>query len=599
VSSNGKLKRTQSELAKLFKEHGGTFTKGMSKKVNYLVTTEEVVKEATAITLKLAIEFKTPIVAESFLDASLEAGELVSVEDHLLYKYPQDTTTTVMPTKTTKPQTENGKIATTTTTATKSTESQAGPLEQSEGELLYSIRSLFSINTPPMYYDTVFVVEDKQIFCVAGILAVRSKHFAQLLKSARDEEHSAKKITIKIQNVPAAPFVAVVQYLMLAIMTIDSVNTAIKVIEYATSIDCEKAASAAKTYLEITTNTYVQQNDLYNAFTLYNILKPITTVDVSKLLELLHQVIKKNALTLFQDSSFVTKLSRSMMTDLLQDDALAIDEVELFDRLLEWGVVNLLAERKEPYEVLPSTLVHCLGENNHITITKCEKVTDKKNYVLSTDLRKYLADLLPYIRYEHIPANEIFKKLDSKKLFTSDELLQFFKAAMNAKNGEKYTILGVEHEKQRKKRTPKVSDHFDFYVSQQDLETRTRVQLPNFAFCGSIWYVVVMKTIHQGAPHLSFYLYNKIITDGGVLAEPIKTSIIFRLLNRMNPDKNKRQKFTKIWKDVKAWGYSNVLKITELFDPANGWLESNGTFRLQVEISLQDSNFHAGNAITN
>lgn len=253
---------------------------------------------------------------------------------------------------------------------------------------------------------------------------------------------------------------------------------------------------------------------------------------------------------------------------------------------MEWGVVNLLAEQKEPSKLAPSESVYCLAPNNQVTITKQENISDEK-YVSASDLRNFLSDLLPLIRYEHVPTTEIFKKLDSKKLFTSDELLQFFKAAMSVKQGEKYTIMGIEHAF-RKKRVPKLADVFDFYVSQTDLELKSRVVLPHFVFCGTIWFVVVMKTMHHGDSHLSFYLYNKIIAEGGVLSEPITTSITFRLLNRLDTSKNKRQKFTKTWKDIKAWGYSNVIKITELFDPANGWLEPNGTFRLQVGIALQD-----------
>jgi hypothetical protein len=263
-----------------------------------------------------------------------------------------------------------------------------------------------------------------------------------------------------------------------------------------------------------------------------------------------------------------------------------VDEVDLCDRLLEWGVVNLLEEQREPPTIEITDTVYCLGPNNQVSITKRENVQPNVKFVSAADLRNYLAELLPLIRYEHVPTQDIFKKLDSKKLFTSDELLEFFKAAMAVRQNEKYVIMNVEHQN-RKKRQPKIADNFDFYVSQIDLETKNRVTLPNFAFCGSVWFVVVMKTMHQGSPHLSFYLYNKIIADGGVLNEPITTSITFRVLNHSNSDKNKRQKFTKTWKDVKAWGYSNVLKITDLIDPANGWLQSDGTFRLQVGIAKQ------------
>jgi hypothetical protein len=258
-----------------------------------------------------------------------------------------------------------------------------------------------------------------------------------------------------------------------------------------------------------------------------------------------------------------------------------LDEIELFNKLIVWGATNLLDKPKE--DLKPTDTVYVETDGDFVTNT-FQNVTSTDKWVSAKDLREFLLpDLLPLIRYEHIPTGDIFKKLEPKKLFSNDEVLEMFKAAAVVSSGEKYTILGVDYQ-QRTKREPKLSDVFDFYVSQVDLD-KGRVTLPNVTFCGLTWYVVVMKTMHDAAPHLSFYLYNKVIAEGGKLTNPITTSITFRVLNKNDASKNKRQKFTKTWKDVKAWGYSNVLKITELFDTTQGWLETNGTFRLQVQIT--------------
>lgn len=59
-------------------------------------------------------------------------------------------------------------------------------LDISEAELLTSLRSLFSVNKPPTYYDVVINVEDKSIYCIAGLLTVRSEYFAKLIAEARE-----------------------------------------------------------------------------------------------------------------------------------------------------------------------------------------------------------------------------------------------------------------------------------------------------------------------------------------------------------------------------------------------------------------------------
>jgi hypothetical protein len=87
---------------------------------------------------------------------------------------------------------------------------------------------------------------------------VRTAHFANMINEARQQQKTSP-VVITVADVPANAFIATVQYLMTAQLTLDSIATAINVIEYALKIECEKCAMAAKSYLEGVVKIYVQQ----------------------------------------------------------------------------------------------------------------------------------------------------------------------------------------------------------------------------------------------------------------------------------------------------------------------------------------------------
>ncbi len=131
-------------------------------------------------------------------------------------------------------------------------------MEPSEEQLIKSLRTLFSVDSAPVYHDLEITVDDKTIYCIAGLLSVRSPHFENLINEAKQKQKS-NIIKLEVDDVPATALIATVQYLMTANISIESIADAISVIEYAIAIDCQKCAVAARSYIESEVNQYVKQ----------------------------------------------------------------------------------------------------------------------------------------------------------------------------------------------------------------------------------------------------------------------------------------------------------------------------------------------------
>jgi hypothetical protein len=387
---------------------------------------------------------------------------------------------------------------------------------------------------------------------------------------------------------------------------------------------------------------------------------------VSNIVSSLKDCLNKNSDIILNTNLFIN-LTPSMMKELLQRDDIAIDEKDLFEKLLEWGATHLPKERAESKQFHNNNCPYVYvvlqqGGDQKIRILDRSKLSEtleavdplSVKIIAASELREYLKELLPLIRFEHIDQEAIFKLIDSKRLFSADELLQFLRAAVSVKSKDPYSVMGVQHsiprairgssstsvslatpgkspDQLRKDSTPEVKpsvaqhalaspehgsaqsrapqrydpkeeimgssspiiSHVDtnprirtlsFTVAVETIVTgKGRLNLPVFQHLGTTWFVSVMAGMHDNQRHLSIYLYNRVITDGGTLKIPITTSITFRLINRKDPNVSRKRAFVKTWQEVKAWGYANVIAIKELIASDQGWLE-NGKFAVEVII---------------
>ncbi|KAL0481150.1 kelch-like protein Diablo [Acrasis kona] len=465
------------------------------------------------------------------------------------------------------------------------------PLKDHEQRMLKALKSLFSKTMTPNVHDLVIKVGEEQIHCLSGLLMSQSSYFKRLITEARSKsEDIPTVITIEDQKQDAIK--NMVQYYMTAHMDIDSTTSALNVIELAKRVDCDKCCIAARTYIERQLLIFFDELKFFEGFALLDDLENVhmcskTVSDRSE------EILNKYSTAILEDVDFVC-LPRSTFSKILSKDDLEMvikDEYDLLNKIIEWGVVNITNRRDRIVcEDEGSRVYVCSPQRRIQVISKADASKyDNENIVYCSELRQFIDDLLFLVRYEHIPPQHIINKLEPKHLFTAQELIQLFKAGVSAKNKLPYQILNKfeanGEEETRKKRQRETLGSFDFFVSKEAILSNNRVILPTFLFCNTSWYVMVMTSQHKGEPHLSFYLYNKVITDVGHLEESIPTIITFRLVN--TDGGAKKQKFTKTWQEVKAWGYANVIPINDLLNPVNKWLSSDEKINLQVSINVQ------------
>jgi hypothetical protein len=154
--------------------------------------------------------------------------------------------------------------------------------------------------------------------------------------------------------------------------------------------DCLKAADelCLDEFLDYAQSYLLERKDWLkdNLFLLYR--DTFQPSSLTKLQEYCINQIRKYPLKLFNSSEFIT-LPKVCLEELVQDDLLEISELQLFEKLIEWGIAN----------------------TEDLTQTNINKFSEKDFTSLSFTLEK----LLKHIRFYHMESNDFYSKVTPLK----------------------------------------------------------------------------------------------------------------------------------------------------------------------------------------
>lgn len=433
--------------------------------------------------------------------------------------------------------------------------------------LLGDFSKLFSKekdNVP--FSDVSFDVNGVIFYSCKAILALRSTYFAKLFEEQ-------KKNPIVISDVDPETFYLVLQYICTAKLELSSIELTFKLESFAEKINNTMLQEYSSFFLEKGVTKTITENRFSDALRFYDEL--VRRKTLFPLYSKIRDFVFSNFQTVIRDLYFY-KISKETIMELLTSSSLNIEEYEIFERLVNWAVIQLSkfkVKDQEPIIKFEGTVM---------------KIEDNIIQIQPSIVREYLNEFLPFILFETMGQEIVFKYVEPKKILTQEEILEIIKINVLS-NNISYTLFGKTYQTRRKKRlfenkTIKGPVHFNFSVRRDDIGNKYTFQ--EFELFHQIWYVSLGIDIN--GRFLGIYLYNKGIANGQNLTEPLSTKLEFVLLNN-DPSKKKSGNFIKIWKDVKAWGFSNFIEKSQLYESESGWIDKQGFLRFELIIEKKDS----------
>jgi hypothetical protein len=473
-----------------------------------------------------------------------------------------------------------------------------GPLQTSamqlyhDEQLLDSTQQLFGIGIAPRYYDVVFEVWGEnnitRVYATKAILFVTCDHLARL---ARDYVQQP----IIIQNVGLRTFSSVIQFCFSAKLSENNPLAILDIIRYATEIEFTQCADVAQQRLTSVLRQILVRDNIEEAIALYDSIYRFSTrteeIDIQPVLSLFSKyLLSEDPSTFFsQANPLYMRFSSELLKDIVTEDRLHMSEMDLFERLFEWGIVQLFENYQEDLIIEDSEIVYVLdyseGKNAPVRITVMEHVERSTTIKIVSvkQLRATLEELLHHVRFENIPVPVIVNKVATKKLFTNDEVLQMIEASVSRSSYRPFSILGRLYHTPRSQRYS-ISAHVSriqlrYSIPAKEFVEKKKVKIPQFEFAGSRWYIIAIQTEQS---NLSLYLYNCEIEEGNMLRTSLSTTVSFEIVNKRS-SVSQKCKFNQTWSNTKAWGCGNIISITELLDEQKGYV-MDGLLTITLEI---------------
>ncbi|CAB4392506.1 hypothetical protein RhiirA5_496828 [Rhizophagus irregularis] len=217
----------------------------------------------------------------------------------------------------------------------------------------------------------------------SNILRVRSKYFSKAVSAdwARKENGI---ILFSKPNIESDVFDIILRFIYGGKINFTDKMSSSKI------FDCLKAADelCLDEFLDYAQTCLLGRKDWLkeNLFLLYRDTFPPSSL--TKLQEYCINQIRKYPLKLFISPEFIT-LPKVCLEELVQDDLLEISELQLFEKLIEWGIAN----------------------TEDLTQTNINKFSEKDCASLSLTLDK----LLKHIRFYHMESNDFYLRVTPLK----------------------------------------------------------------------------------------------------------------------------------------------------------------------------------------
>ncbi|RIA86313.1 hypothetical protein C1645_740945 [Glomus cerebriforme] len=248
------------------------------------------------------------------------------------------------------------------------------------------LQDLLLMLTDANDYDVIFQVGENQIIkeCHANILKARSTYFKDALSTAELVNIKDNKIELKEPKISPIVFDIILKYIYTGEVDLTD-SSDVDILELIVASDkmlLEELFEFAQDYLIISRSTWVQQN-LQNLVLVLHTVFPIT--NCKKLQDYCVKSISDSQL-FFNLENFLS-LDESILYELLKRDDLLIEEINIWDYLIKWGIEQTTS----------------LGsENNDKT---------KWNNENFEALKETLSQFIPLIRFSEISSADFFDKV--------------------------------------------------------------------------------------------------------------------------------------------------------------------------------------------
>src|SRR5690606_20461447 len=128
-------------------------------------------------------------------------------------------------------------------------------------------------------------------------------------------------------------------------MTVTECKTAVGVHLFAETIKCPGAQQRAGKFLEERIKQIVEQKDITSGVSILNDLV-LLNLKVTSFYKPLKDFILENAYTMMNGPDLYN-ISQPLMKELLESDSLNVNEVDLFEKVIKWAVMNLSKKDKQ------------------------------------------------------------------------------------------------------------------------------------------------------------------------------------------------------------------------------------------------------------
>ncbi|RHZ66619.1 hypothetical protein Glove_306g81 [Diversispora epigaea] len=238
-------------------------------------------------------------------------------------------------------------------------------------------------------YNVIIEVEDKKQFTAhSNILKCRSPYFCKELDTINPNENNIK--TIIKPEISAQILDIILKYIYGGIVNLENIETGIifDLMLAANKLELEELSKSLEKILIKDKASWLKTHFslLYRTIFIYNNFKDLENF--------CNDIVVKYPSLIFDAEDF-TSLQESALVSLLKRDDLQVKEVKIWEYIIKWGIAqnptlpsNLDKWSKDNFLTLKTTLQHCL----------------------------------PYIRYFHIPGNDILDKVEPYKKILDKQL---------------------------------------------------------------------------------------------------------------------------------------------------------------------------------
>ncbi|RHZ51200.1 hypothetical protein Glove_482g66 [Diversispora epigaea] len=220
------------------------------------------------------------------------------------------------------------------------------------------------------------------------VLRYRSPYFDKELENTTNKNQV--KTVIK-PNISAQIFEIILKYIYGGIVDIENIDakTIYELMVNANELELNELSRKLESYLIESKSSWLKNNFIYHS--LFDIFD---SNEFEGLKKFYNDIIAKQPNLIFDTEDF-TSLHETALISILKRDDLQVEEIKLWDYVIKWGIAQ--------NPTLPTNLKEWSNEN-----FKALKIT--------------LQQCLPFIRYFHIPSEDIWKNVRPYKKILEEQL---------------------------------------------------------------------------------------------------------------------------------------------------------------------------------